>query len=199
MEKLKNYRVLVEQVDRFSYEFTVPASSESEAKGIVEKMIEEEPLDCRKNTYDSTDVSVNLVESPIPVHTVESLFDIDKDVSDEEVILLDDLSDRQKILLGLLLEDSPFQESQRTFIVLSSAGTLKVDSQNGLVLDCMTERNAENELRQIEKFDLEEYRRHHAVTDMPGHVDILDLGYWNKDGVYEKPVEDWRNTIKRAE
>jgi len=199
MEKLKNYRLLVEQVDRFSYEFNVPASSQAEAKSVVEKMIEEEPLDCRKNTYDSTDVSITLVEKPIEVHTVESLFDIDKDVSDEEVILLDDLSDRQKAILGLVVEDNPFQESPKTFMVFSSGGTIKVDAVSGDVIECTTNRNEDNELRQIAKFDVAEYKSHYNVTEIPGDLDILDLGYWTNDGAYEKPVDDWRNEMRRVE
>lgn len=200
MEKTKNYRVSVEQIDRFSWEFSVSAKSEYEAKSIVEKMIEEEPLDCRKNSYDSTDVSVEVVANKIQVHTVESLFDIDKDVSDEEVILLDDLSEKQKAYLQLATKDNPFFETTTQFtLVSSSGGTLKADAQTGCVVECFTDRNQDSELKQIEKFDLEEYRRYYSVTEIPGHLDILDLGYWNKDGGYEKPVEDWRNEMKRVE
>jgi hypothetical protein len=56
MEKSNNYRVLVEQVNRYSHEFSVSASSEVEAKRIVEKKIEEDPVEGMKNTYDGTDV-----------------------------------------------------------------------------------------------------------------------------------------------
>ena len=65
MEKSKNYRVLVEQVDRFSYEFSVSAASEAEAKRVVERMIEDEPLDGRKDAYDSTDVALEVVTDAI--------------------------------------------------------------------------------------------------------------------------------------
>lgn len=200
MEKSKNFCVLVEQVDRFSWEFSVSAKSETEAKSIVEKMIEEEPMDCRKNAYDSTDISVEVVANQIQIHTVESLFDIDKDVSDEEVILLEDLTEKQRAYLGLMAKENPFTESVSTFtVVFSSGGTLKVDTRDGHVIDCITDRNEDNELRQIDKFDFDEYRQYYAVAEVPGHLDILDLGYWNKDGGYEKPVDDWRKEMRRVE
>jgi hypothetical protein len=198
MEKSRNYRVLVKQVDRFSHEFTVSASSESEAKGIVEKMLKEEPLDCRKNTFDNTDVEMEIICNPIQVHTVEALFDIDKDITDEEVILLDDLSEKQRLFLRLVREDAP-SESGKTFAVFSSGGSLKVDAQNGVVVECTTDRNEDNELRQIVRFDIEEYKVHYNVGEIRGDLDILDLGYWNQNGGYEQPVQDWRNEMRRVE
>lgn len=198
MEKSKNYRVLVEQVDRFSYEFSVSATSETEARGVVEQMIEEEPLDTRKDAYDGTDVALEVVTDPIQVHTVEALFDIDKDVSDEEVILLDDLSEKQKTFLGLGAKEAPWEEST-SFYVFSSGGSLKVSAKDGSVIECTTIHNEDNELKQILKFDIEEFKTHYKVAEIPGNLDILDLGYWTKNGQYEKPVEDWRNEMRRVE
>jgi hypothetical protein len=198
MEKTRNYRVWVEQVDRFSHEFIVSAPSEDEAKRIVEKMMEEVSLDGMKDTYDRTDLSVEVLSNPLEVHTVEALFDIDKDISDEEVILVEDLSLKQKVYLGLVSDDEIARESLQTFLVFSSGGSLKVDGQTGLVIECTTERNEDNELKQIVKFNLDEYKEHYRVVEIPGDLDILDLGYWNKDGGYEKPVEDWRNEMRRA-
>jgi hypothetical protein len=198
MEKSRNYRVLVKQVDRFSYEFAICASSEGEAKGIVEKMLNEEPLDCRKNTFDNTDVEMEIIATPIQIHTVEALFDIDKDITDEEVILLDDLSEKQRLFLGLVREDAP-SESGKTFAVLSSGGSLKVDFQTGLVVECTTCRNEDNDLKDIVRFDIEEYKAYYGISEIPADLDILDLGYWNMDGGYEKPVQDWRNEMRRVE
>ena len=199
MEKTKEYRVLVEQVDRFSFEFTVAAASKGDAKNIVKQMIETEPLDCRKNTYVGAEVSVEVIDSQIQVHTVEALFDIDKDISDEKVILLDDLSEKQKTFLGLASGQPPIRQPLETFLVLSSGGSLKVDAQNGVVIECSTHRNEDNELKQIARFDLKEYKEHYKVAEIPGNVDILDLGYWNKDGRYERPVDDWRSEMRRVE
>jgi hypothetical protein len=200
MEKTKKYRVLVQQVDRYSHEFTILAASEAEAKATVRKLIEDDPLDNRKNTYDGTDVSVEHVPDPIQIHTVEALFDIDKDISDEEVILLDDLSEKQKNFLALVREKRQCNhESARTFFVFSSGGSLKVDIWNGLVIECLTNRSEGNELQRIMRFDLQEYKEHYQVAEIPGDLDILDLGYWNKDGGYEKPVENWRNEMRRVE
>jgi hypothetical protein len=193
MERSKNYRVLVEQVDRFSHEFIVSAMSEKEAKTIVEKMVEEEPLDSRKNTFDGTVITATLIDSPVQVHTVEALFDIDKDISDEEVILVDDLSRKQKTFLGIEKAD------EATFCVASSGGSLEVDRVSGDVIECTTHRNEDNELKRIERFDLQEYKMHYNVARIPEQLDILDLGYWSKDGSYEKAVGDWRNEMRRVE
>ncbi len=198
MEKSKNYRVLVEQVDRFSYLFSVSATSEAEAKGVVEKMIEEEALDSRKNAYEGTEVSFEIVNDPLKVHTVEALFDIDKDISDEEVILLDDLSEKQKTFLGIVTPDVT-REPIDYCCVGSSGGSLRVNVQDGLVIQCTTIQDEDNELKQIVRFDIEEYKTYYKVDDIPGHLDILDLGYWNKDGSYEPPVEDWRNEMRRVD
>jgi hypothetical protein len=180
MEKSKNYRVQVQQVDRFSYEFSISATSEAEAKGIVKKMIDAEPLDCRKNTYDCTDISVEIVDGPVQFYTVEPLFDIDKDITDEEVILLDDLSEKQKKFLGL--ENEGDAHESRSFLVFSSGGSLQVDIQTGLVVECTTDRNDDNDLKQIVRFDLQEYKEHYHVSEIPGDVDILDWAIGKKTG-----------------
>jgi hypothetical protein len=64
----------------------------------------------------------------------------------------------------------------RTFVVFSS-GSLKVNAQNGLVVECMTDQNEDNELKNIVSFDIEEYEAHYSISEIPGDLDILDLGY----------------------
>ncbi|XUX01228.1 MAG: hypothetical protein TUN42_04360 [Dehalogenimonas sp.] len=55
----------------------------------------------------------------------------------------------------------------------------------------------DNELKDIVKFDIEEYLR--AYPDEPletiDSVDILDLGYWTKDGRYEPPDAYFRKEV----
>jgi hypothetical protein len=45
---------------------------------------------------------------------------------------------------------------------------------------------------QVHTVDLKEYKNHYNIVQMTGQLDILDLGYWNKDGSYEKAVEALR-------
>lgn len=53
------------------------------------------------------------------------------------------------------------------------------------------------ELPDINMFDLVEWK--HYWQRNPDHdFDILDLGYWLKDGSYEPPVLDWRQEAKRS-
>jgi len=49
-------------------------------------------------------------------------------------------------------------------------------------------------LLSIERFNLEEYNAHYGVNDH-AEFDILDVGYWTRDGEYEEPVESWRAQI----
>lgn len=45
----------------------------------------------------------------------------------------------------------------------------------------------------IVRFDLTEWVLFHQTPmDGPRCFDILDLGYWSKDGTYEPPVLNWR-------
>ena len=76
---------------------------------------------------------------------------------------------------------------------------LKVRAHDGVVVECTADRNLDNELKLITRFDVEEYKRYYNVSGIPGDLYILDLGYWNNDGGYEKPVEDWRSEMRRIE
>ena len=49
-------------------------------------------------------------------------------------------------------------------------------------------------LLSIKRFNLEEYNAHYGVNDHT-EFDILDVGYWTRDGVYEEPVHSWRAQI----
>lgn len=46
-------------------------------------------------------------------------------------------------------------------------------------------------------FDFDEYRQHYN-EDVPGSVDILDLGYIHKELEYEAPADDWREEVKKS-
>ena len=84
-------------------------------------------------------------------------------------------------------------------VVHSSHGDLRVDPATGIV----TEINAVaggDDLSFIWKFDLEEWKSFWG-EELPGDIDILDLGYLYREGVkegYEPPEEDWRDVIKEG-
>lgn len=83
-----------------------------------------------------------------------------------------------------------------TFRVMSSHGEFEARVEDGQVLKAElyepVDADAEN-LRNIDRFDVDEWRTHWKEELKPGtSQDILDFGYWNKDGSYERPVDDFR-------
>jgi hypothetical protein len=86
---------------------------------------------------------------------------------------------RQRII-KLMVPPKPRESA--AFLVHSSNGDLWLDSE-GYVIDA---RYDGDELRNIERFDMVEWRRYvrenepELVLDEPHEIDILDLGYWYK-------------------
>lgn len=82
-----------------------------------------------------------------------------------------------------------------TFEVRSSHGLLEV-TIDGKVVKCelYDPQDAEGQsLTDIDKFNVEEFEIYWNDKIEAGQsIDILDLGYWTKDGQYESPDLDWR-------
>jgi hypothetical protein len=83
------------------------------------------------------------------------------------------------------------------FHVTSSHGDITALVDDGTVtgIEINTPGDEDGEaLKQIAKFDLGEWRRYYGMEQLEPNssIDILDLGYWLKDGAYEPPAEDWR-------
>ena len=78
--------------------------------------------------------------------------------------------------------------------VCSSHGTLIVHKYTGKVL--RTEDN-DGELDNIDMFNIDEHEFYHgrAIRDA---VDILDIGYWEKDGNYEPPSKEHREMVEET-
>ncbi len=72
-------------------------------------------------------------------------------------------------------------------IVSGSHGAIVVDWNTGDV----QAYNCTDMYIHIVKFDVNAYRKEHGDTE-PNQIDILDIGYWNRDGGYEERVKDWR-------
>ncbi len=195
---MKTYQVRVTQTETYCNVIDVEAPSEAVAIRIVEERFTLESLSDEKNTYQGCETVVEIDDAPPAVHTVEELFDIDEEDSNIEVIRVDDLSRRQKELLGLLTSmNDEAVSSSLTFQVGSSGGGLVVDSTTGKVLHCMTHHDEDNELKKIVRFDVEEYRRFHGIEIITGYVDILDIGYTTSNNQYEPPVADWREEMRK--
>jgi hypothetical protein len=78
----------------------------------------------------------------------------------------------------------------------SSDGVLTVDSKTGKVLEVSAFSRDCTSILAIEKFDLQEWKSYYKTEFLHFNIDILDLGYWNIDGTYTGPEEDWRQEIK---
>lgn len=71
------------------------------------------------------------------------------------------------------------------FVINSSHGDLTVDCETGWIV----ERRPDFTLNNIKKFDVEEWKKTYPTEVLTGmQVDILDFGYWLKNGEYY----DWR-------
>ncbi|HEY9045036.1 MAG TPA: hypothetical protein VIN08_04040 [Ohtaekwangia sp.] len=99
---MKNYDIEVTEINYYKELLTIKADSEGNAKETAKQMVSDDPLDNKRDTYLTTEVEIKVIPKPLEVHTVESLFDIDREECNEEVILIDDLTDDQKRYLGLL-------------------------------------------------------------------------------------------------
>jgi hypothetical protein len=86
-------------------------------------------------------------------------------------------------------------------IVHSSHGDFVID-ENGIVTKFKAEESASQSDAEAEadyhnyvRFDLPEYKKHYGELDT--EYDILDLGFWKKDGSYEPPEKDFRDRVAR--
>ena len=79
-------------------------------------------------------------------------------------------------------------------IVHSSHGDFVID-ENGIVIKFKAEAEAEADYHNYVRFDLPEYKKHYGELDT--EYDILDLGFWKKDGSYEPPEKDFRDRVAR--
>ena len=77
---------------------------------------------------------------------------------------------------------------------ISSHGTLYVN-ENGTInsIDC----DEVDWLGDISKVDIEELDYYLSLYDLEPTQggDVLDFGYWDKDGVYHQPSRQWREDV----
>jgi len=83
--------------------------------------------------------------------------------------------------------------------VRSSNGEIIADSKTGKVKSVEVYGKQKNYIEDIDRFDLDEYKKYHNTDEIPLSIDILDLGYWNKDNTYDEPEHSWRERMKNRE
>lgn len=85
-----------------------------------------------------------------------------------------------------------------TVYIGSSHGEFSADATTGKVIKKEIYEGSETEpVNFIDKFDIEEYKKHYNTTTPPEYIDILDLGYWLENGAYEEPAHDWRKEFRK--
>jgi len=84
-----------------------------------------------------------------------------------------------------------------TIEVRSSHGMLTIDAISGKVIRLQDlDPKEQHYLHDIDRFDMHEYNNYYpGNTDK--FIDILDLGYWLKDGTYGGPEQGWRDEVKQ--
>jgi hypothetical protein len=95
------------------------------------------------------------------------------------------------------------QKQNKMITIESSWGIVTTDDQgNVLNLDVLEiDRNGERcYLLDIVKFDIAEWDKWYEdkfkePSPKPNDFDVLDLGFWKKDGSYEEADKDYRNNI----
>lgn len=86
----------------------------------------------------------------------------------------------------------------KLFDVATSNGFIQADSETGQVLVCEIDPFSDwPEEHWPAVIDVAEYRRTYPGEDVTGGVDILDVGYWMRNGEYDEPEQDFRADYQR--
>ena len=96
---------------------------------------------------------------------------------------------------GLLTDRLAMNHGYDFFNVVSSHGEFSANMDGTVKEWVPTDDDQEGGalLGNIVKFDIDEWERHYGKPMRRLYsIDILDLGYWMKDGSYEGPEHDWR-------
>ena len=88
----------------------------------------------------------------------------------------------------------PMKTSRPTMQVFGNNGTLTVDVQTGIVLwlDVSVADDAEI-YSVIQRFNVQEWRGFYGDDPTDVVEDILAIGFWTLDGIYEPPEDDYRD------
>lgn len=84
-----------------------------------------------------------------------------------------------------------------TTTLYSSDGDVTISTPNGFIV----EKNITEDswIHSVERFDIAEYNdwffKRYGIQPDLSELDILELGYWNKDGYYGK-ADEFRYTIR---
>ena len=79
----------------------------------------------------------------------------------------------------------------KSFKVSSSNGYLIVDSDTGIIIQCLSSRSKYDYLPDIVRFDVDRFKARNNYSTIPQDVDILRFAYWSKNNIYDTPAEGY--------
>jgi hypothetical protein len=88
--------------------------------------------------------------------------------------------------------------SHKPFWVRSSHGFLIANYESGEIISVHSDKEPEDYLPNIKKFDIERYKFVHKTDSIPKELDILRIGFWLKDGTYDPPAEGYEPEIDES-
>lgn len=90
----------------------------------------------------------------------------------------------------------------RTITVWGNYGELDIHRETGEVLSYQPADDTTPDYADIVRFDVAEYQAWLASTtvttatwDQIESIDVVDIGFWSKDGSYEPPVAEHRDEL----
>ena len=87
---------------------------------------------------------------------------------------------------------------EKTFTIYSSHGELSVRVDDGEILNVDSTEDEDDYLPNIARIDIDEWEAQYPGEELKdSHHDILNFGYWNNDGSYDKPEQSWREDRKQ--
>src|SRR5262245_58665451 len=122
-------------------------------------------------------------------------------ITSEVMDFLESLKDKDDDDDDELDEDGELKIHIQTHVpyirIRSSNGMLLANLEDGTVIHCAMDEDGEG-IDQIRRFNLIEQMqyRNQRLYETESY-DILDFGYWTKDGKYEPPADDWREMMKK--
>ncbi len=82
----------------------------------------------------------------------------------------------------------------KTFTISGSYGTFTINDAGQVLSLIDRPEEDDSNYAEIERFDVAEYIEYNGCLD---DTDILLIGYWTRDGVYEPPVHEHRKHIEK--
>lgn len=102
----------------------------------------------------------------------------------------------------LTLKTKHIMETKQTTTLYSSHGNVVINSETGKVLEVNLDDKEDNDcyLLHIDRFDISEFKNwfltRYGINPDVSELDVLELGFWKKNGEYDNANNKWRYEIR---